>query len=180
MNQVIIYGSHYGNTYRYAKQLSERTNITAVSYKEAPDLSGMHTIIYMGGLYAGGVLGLAKTLRGFSIQNGQKLLLVTVGLADPNESENQDNIRTSLQKQLSSELLGQAKIFHLRGGIDYQKLSFGHRMMMKMLYQSLHKTPPEKQTAENRAFIETYGKQVDFTDFSALKPIIQEIQRGTI
>ena len=51
---------------------------------------------------------------------------------------------------------------------------------MKMLYQSLHKTPPEKQTAENRAFIETYGKQVDFTDFSALEPIIQEIQRGTI
>lgn len=119
MNQVIIYGSQYGSTYRYAKQLSEQTNITAVSYKEAPDLSGMHTI-----------------------QNGQKIILVTVGLADPNESENQDNIRTSL------------------------------------LYQSLHRTPPEKQTAENRALIETYGKQVDFTDLSALEPIIQEIRRG--
>ena len=178
MNQVIIYGSQYGSTYRYAKQLSEQTNITAVSYKEAPDLSGMRTIIYMGGLYAGGVLGMAKSLRGFSFQNGQKLIIVTVGLADPDESENRENIRTSLQKQLSPELIGRAKIFHLRGGIDYQKLSFGHRMMMKLLYQSLHKTPLEKQTAENRALIETYGKQVDFTDFGALEPIIQEIQRG--
>ena len=178
MNQVIIYGSQYGSTYRYAKQLSEQTNITAVGYKEAPDLSGMRTIIYMGGLYAGGVLGMAKSLRGFSIQNGQKLIIVTVGLADPDESENRENIRTSLQKQLSPELIGRAKIFHLRGGIDYQKLSFGHRMMMKLLYQSLHKTPLEKQTAENRALIETYGKQVDFTDFGALEPIIQEIQRG--
>ena len=174
MNQVIIYGSQYGSTYRYAKQLSEQTNITAVSYKEAPDLSGMRTIIYMGGLYAGGVLGMAKSLRGFSIQNGQKLIIVTVGLADPDESENRENIRTSLQKQLSPELMERAKLFHLRGRIDYRKLSFGHRMMMRVLYQSLRRIPTEKQTAENRALIETYGKQVDFTDFGALEPIIQE------
>ena len=179
MDQVIIYASRYGSTYRYAKQLSEQTNITAVSYKEAPDLSRTRTIIYMGGLYAGCVLGLAKALRGFSIQNGQKLLLVTVGLADPKEPETRDNIRASLQKQLSPELIEQAKIFHLRGGIDYHKLSFGHRMMLKLLYQSLRRIPPEKQTAENRALIETYEKQIDFTDFGALEPIIREIQRET-
>ena len=48
---------------------------------------------------------------------------------------------------------------------------------MTLLYQSLRRTPFEKQTAENRALIETYGKQVDFTDFGALEPIIHEIQR---
>lgn len=52
--------------------------------------------------------------------------------------------------------------------------------MMKLLYQSLHQAPPEEQTAENRALIETYGKQVDFTDFSALEPIIGEFQGETI
>lgn len=52
--------------------------------------------------------------------------------------------------------------------------------MMKLLYQSLRRTPLEKQTAENRALIETYGKQVDFTDFSALEPIIGEFQGETI
>lgn len=51
---------------------------------------------------------------------------------------------------------------------------------MALLYQSVRKTPSEKQTAENRAFIETYGKQVDFTNFRALEPIIWEIQRETI
>lgn len=180
MEHIIVYGSRYGSTRRYAEKLSEQTDIPAISYKDAPALSDRKTIVYLGGLYAGGVLGIAKTLRSFSFRNGQKLLLVTVGLADPNEPENQDNIRASLQRQLSPELLGRAKIFHLRGGIDYQKLSFGHRTMMKLLYQSLRRTPPEKQTAENRALIETYGKQVDFTDFSALEPIIWEIQRETI
>ena len=51
---------------------------------------------------------------------------------------------------------------------------------MKLLYQSLRRTPLEKQTAENRALIETYGKKVDFTDFGALEPIVLEIQRETI
>lgn len=175
MEHIIIYGS----ARRYAQKLSERTGIPAVSYKDALDLSGMKTIIYLGGLYAGGVLGLVKTLRDFPLQDGQKLLLVTVGLSDPNEPENQNNIRTSLRRQLPA-LFGKAKIFHLRGGIDYQKLSFGHRTMMKLLCQSLCRTPLEKQTAEDRALIETYGKQVDFTDFSTLKPIIWEIQRETI
>ena len=68
------------------------------------------------------------------------------------------------------------KIYHLRGGIDYQNLSLAHRAVMALLYQSLRRIPVEKQTPENRALIETYGKQVDFTDLGALEPIIQEIQ----
>ena len=77
---------------------------------------------------------------------------------------------------VGKRLLDRAKVFHLRGSISYPSLSFPHRTMMKLLYQSLRGAPPEKQTSENRALMETYGKQVDFTDFSALDPIIQEIQ----
>ena len=48
------------------------------------------------------------------------------------------------------------------------------------LQQPIRRRPPlEKQTAENRALIETDGKQADFTDFGALEPIIREIQRET-
>lgn len=177
MEHIILYGSNYGSTRRYAEKLSEKTGIPAVSYKDAEALSDKKIIIYLGALYAGGILGLAKTMRGLSLREDQKLILATVGLADPNEPDNRDNILASLQRQLSTELLDQAKIFHLRGGIDYQKLSFRHRALMTLLYQSLHRIPLEKQTAENRALIETYGKQVDFTDFCALEPIIDEIQR---
>ena len=48
------------------------------------------------------------------------------------------------------------------------------------LQQPIQRRPPlKKQTAENRALIETDGKQADFTDFGALEPIIWEIQRET-
>ena len=74
-------------------------------------------------------------------------------------------------------MLERAKIFHLRGGIDYQKLSFEHRAAMALLYRTVRRIPEEKQTAENRALIETYGQRVDFEDLRALEPILQAIPR---
>ena len=68
MESIILYGSRYGATRRYALALSERTGIPACSYRDKPDLSGKTLVVYLGGLYAGGVLGLAKTLRRFSLQ----------------------------------------------------------------------------------------------------------------
>lgn len=175
MESIIIYGSKYGSTRRYAEKLSEKTGISAVSCKEVSELSCWETIVYMGALYAGGVMGLAKTLRHFSLGKGQKLIIVTVGLSDPEDAQTVNNIQTSLQTQLPTEVVSQAKIFHLRGGIDYRRLSPGHRTVMALLHQALRRIPDEKQSAENRALLETYGKHVDFTDFNALEPIIREL-----
>ena len=83
MSDIILYGSKYGSTRRYAIALSEQTGIPAIEYSHAPALSDKRVIVYLGGLYAGGVLGLAKTLRGLALREEQKLILVTVGLADP-------------------------------------------------------------------------------------------------
>ena len=62
MKTLIIYGSQYGSTKRYAERLSEITGIEAVDYKKAKGIEGFDRIIFMGGLYAGGVLGLKKTV----------------------------------------------------------------------------------------------------------------------
>ena len=176
MENIIIYGSRYGSTRRYAENLSEKTGIPAVSYTHAPNLALLNTVIYLGGLYAGGVVGLAKTMRHFSLREEQNLFIVTVGLADPTDAKNQDNIRSSLQKQLSKEQYQRAKIFHLRGGIDYAQLKLYHRLAMWMLYQSIRHLPAEKQTEENMGMIETYGKKVDFVDFDTLFPLVEEIK----
>ena len=48
---------------------------------------------------------------------------------------------------------------------------------MKLLYNTIKNIPEEKQTAENKAMIETYNKKVDFIDFSSLDEIIHEIQK---
>ena len=177
MKSVILYGSRYGSARRYAQELSKQTDIPAVSYQEAPPLSKLETIVYIGALYAGGVLGLARTLRSLSLRDGQRLVIVTVGLADPDIPQNRENTRNSLQKQIPAQLYGREAVFHLRGAIDYQALSLGHRTMMALLHRSLQKKPAEEWSEEDKALMETYGKQADFVDFASLRPIINEMQR---
>ena len=179
MKSVILYGSRYGSARRYAQELSKQTDIPAVSYQEAPPLSKLETIVYIGALYAGGVLGLTKTLRRQSFGEHQRLVIVTVGLADPDIPQNRENIRNALQKQIHAQLYGRAAVFHLRGAIDYQALSLGHRTMMALLHRSLQKKPAEEWSEEDKALMETYGKQADFVDFASLRPIVNEIQGDT-
>lgn len=177
MEHIILYGSKYGSTRQYAEALSKQTGIPALRYQDAPNLSDKKTIIYLGGLYAGGILGLSKTFRGFSLRDGQRLIIITVGLSDPAHPETRESIRRSLRGQISDQLLRAASVFHLRGGIDYQTLSRGHRLLMSLLFQSVRRTPEENRTAENQEFFETYGKKVTFVDFGSLAPILQVMRQ---
>ena len=47
--------------------------------------------------------------------------------------------------------------------------------MMALLYNKAKHLPEEKKTAEVRAMIETYNTTVDFVDFHALTPILEQI-----
>ena len=82
---IIIYGSKYGSTKLYAEQLSAITGIKCVSYKEAEGIQEYGRIIYMGALFAGNVLGLKKFAATITTQ---ELIVVTVGLVDPQDEEN--------------------------------------------------------------------------------------------
>ncbi len=175
MSNIIIYGSYYGTTKKYAEEFSKRTNIEAVSFKDVNNINDYDNIIYLGGLYAGGVLGMAKTLKKIDNIANKNIIIATIGLSDPTDEINKNNIRNNIKKQVPKEIFEKVKVFHLRGGIDYSKLNFAHRTMMKLLYNTVKKLPKEKQTAEDSAIIETYNKKVDFIDFSSLDKLINEI-----
>ena len=117
MRTVVVYGSQYGTAKRYAEALAGRTESEISSFEEQKDLEAYDTIVYIGALYAGGVLGLKKTLSGIHDLKNQKIIIATVGLADTNDRENTETIRNSLKKQLSENIFIHARIFHLRGGI---------------------------------------------------------------
>ena len=174
---IIIYGSNYGTARRYAEELSKKTDIPATSYDKADIPKDCEVIVYLGGLYAGGVKGLKETLPAICKTAYKRFVIVTVGLADVEDAENINNIRNALQNQLSAEVYEKAEIYHLRGGIDYSKLSFPHKTMMKLLYTKAKNLPEDKKNAEVRAMIETYGKQVDFVYFKKMDVIEQSLSR---
>ena len=174
MNSLIVYGSQYGTTKKYAERFAEMTNLPIIAYENIKDLRGYDLIIHFGGLYAGGVKGLKNTVR--ALRKNAKLIIMTVGLADVYDEENIRNIRQAIGKQVPENLLSNTSIFHLRGGIDYQKLNFKHKTIMTLLYNKVKKLPEDKKTAEVRAMIETFNSKVDFVDFSSLNQIIEIIR----
>lgn len=174
---IIIYGSCYGTARQYAERLSKKTNISVKSYKDISLLDDYNTIIYVGALYAGGVLGMKETFSKMTAVQGKHIVIVTVGLADPTDTKNIENIRNSMQRQLSPSVFKHAHIYHLRGGIDYSRLSLKHKTMMWMVYMKSRKIPEEERTAEIRAMIETYNKQVNFVDFNSLESILNDLKK---
>ena len=175
MNSLIIYGSQYGTTERYAKRFSEIVHFPAVTYESVNDLAQYGQIVYFGALYAGAIKGLRKIIK--ILPNGVKLMIVTVGLADVHDKENINNIRKAMAKQVPENIMKSADIFHLRGGIDYQKLSFRHKTMMTLLYHKAKGLPEDKKTAEVNAMIETFNSKVDFVDYVSLAPVIEAFQQ---
>ena len=174
-DKIILYGSCYGTTKKYAEELSRRLGCEAVSYENVSDINSYHSIIYMGGLYAGGVQGMKKTLKKLSDISEKTVCIVTVGLADPTDEKNIEHIQKNIKTQVSQELFNQAKIFHLRGGVDYSELNFLHKKMMGMVYKKAVSVPIEERDAELSVMIETYNKQVDFVDYDTLAPIVQSL-----
>ena len=173
--KIIIYGSQYGTTKQYAQELSKKTGIKAEEYVNIEDINQYGTIIYLGALYAGSVLGMKKTLNKISNPSNKKIIIATVGLADPTDEENINNIREGIKRQLSEDIYNQASIHFLRGGIDYSQLNLKHKTMMAFVHKRSKRLKEEEKTAEVKAILETYGKNVNFIDFDSLNPIILEI-----
>lgn len=170
--EIIIYGSQYGTAKKYAEELGLLTGVDVRSYDQIRNINAYDTIVYFGALYAGGVMGMKKTFRNLS-DDVNRIVIATVGLADPADSENIANIRAGMAKQLPKGILERAHIIHLRGGIDYSSLNIKHRTMMAMLYKKANSLPEEEKTAEVKAMIETYNTKVDFTDLSRLREIVE-------
>lgn len=146
----------------------------------ADKLLNYDTIIYGGGLYAGGVNGINLVTNNFDKLSNKKLILFTCGLADTTNKENIDSIKNSISKILSKEMQDKIKVFHLRGSIDYNKLNFVHRAMMKMMYNMLCKRDPKTLKNDDKDLIATYGSIVDFTDKSTIKPIIEYVNKSLV
>ena len=63
MKKLIVYGTQYGTTKRYAEKFSEIMDTPCISYEEVKALSNYDVVIHFGGLYAGGVKGLKTTIK---------------------------------------------------------------------------------------------------------------------
>ena len=146
----------------------QNMGIPCEDYTSISNIDNLSTVIYFGSLYAGGVMGLRKTLDRMNIDD-KRIFAITVGLSDSDDEHNISNIENSMKEQLTEAVFSKLEIYHLRGGIDYARLSFIHHAMMKFLYSGAGKI--RNPDDETRTMINTYGKKVSLINFDSLNKI---------
>lgn len=170
-NIAVIYKSKYGSTKKYAQWIAEETKakLFECGEIEATKLMEYDTIIYGGGLYASGIAGISIITKNFEVLKDKKIIVFTVGLA----STHRDEIFIPIiEKCFSKEMRDNINFFHLRGGIDYNKLGIMHKSMMKMLKIIISKKNTNELSDDDKELLATYGKKVDFTDKNSIEPLL--------
>jgi menaquinone-dependent protoporphyrinogen IX oxidase len=167
MNKVlVIYFSNYGTTKRYAEWIATDLNgdIYSINNFRQIDMAKYHTIILGSGLYAGKIQGIDLFIKNYEIIKDKKLIIFTCGIADYSKPGNISAIYKRIEIALPKGILEKIKIFYLRGGIDYKKLSIIHKIMMWLMKKMVMKKEIENIDEEHIEFMETYGKIIDFTN----------------
>lgn len=174
-NTIVIYESKYGHTARYANWIAESLSCPLLERQKvtSSDLENADTIIYGGGLYAGGVSGIKLLTENWELICNKKIAVFTCCLASPKEPVNVAHIREAIAQVLPADMFEKITLFHLQGGIDYSRLSLVHKAMMGMLRKMLLKKPENELTSEDKQLLETYGRVVDFCSKESIGEVVE-------
>ena len=87
----------------------QNMGIPCEDYTSILNIDNLSTVIYSGSLYAGGVMGLRKTLDRMNIDD-KRIFVITVGLSDPDDEHNISNIENSMKEQLTEAVFSKLEI----------------------------------------------------------------------
>lgn len=178
MKTAVIYQSKYGSTKTYAQWIAADLGADLLQVKQISPavLQQNNAIVYGGGLYAGGVSGIGQLAKNFESIRDKELFLFAVGASDMTDSANVKAIRDNLQKALPADMWKMAHVYCLRGGMLYSKMSLPHRMMMNMMIKMLRKKSESELRSDEKAMLETYGQDSDFTDRETIVPLVADVR----
>lgn len=168
---VVVYRSKTGYTKKYADWLKEELHCDLLegNKTKATDLLSYDTIIYGGGIYASQINGVKLITGQMEQLKGKKIIILAVGSAPVKD----DTASEILKANIPEEFRDKVKVFCLRGGFDYSKLSFGNKLLMNMIKPMMKKEKQAHPDQEN--LIDAFYKPQDFTTRENLKPVLESI-----
>ena len=172
MKTLVVYKSNTGFTQRYAQYLGSQLHaevmpLTAVKGKT---MGNFDRVIYGGGLYAGSLNGLKKAKTMFSESGAKEFLVFAVG-AMPADSP---MLEETWKRNLTVEELKTIPHFYMLGGLDYDHMKAGHKIMMKVAIGSVKAGKDRDEAAET--FLKVCSHSFDGFSTSYAEPLLQYLK----
>ena len=170
MKGIVIYKSKYGSTKKYAEWIRESTGFDmAEADKFKPDeLGNYDTVIFGGGIYAGGIAGIAFLKKNIARLHGKNLAVFCCG-ASPVDA---DFMKALKERNMPGEL-SDIPLFYCRGGCDIANLHFADKTLCKMLVKAVAKKDPAQREVWETALVEASETACDWTDKAYITPILE-------
>ncbi|MDD6038761.1 MAG: flavodoxin domain-containing protein [bacterium] len=168
MKTAVIYTSQTGFTKRYAEWIAEQSGADCFEIAEAKkqNFDEYDAIIYGGWACAGGISKLHWFKSNMNHWQGKKLIVFCVG-GSPIENP---QVEQALKNNFSEEEQKQVSTFYCPGGFNYEKMSTGSKLMMKMFLKTLR--AKKNKTEEEEIMIKMIASSYDISDKKYIEPIL--------
>ena len=173
MKTIVVYNSKTGFTKRYADWIAEALNCGAQSYKDFADIDiGAYDMIIFGGfIRVGKIAGLKKVKARFDDHSIGKLVVFATG-ATPAVAE--DAVKTIWAGNFTDAELQSIPHFYMPGGLDYGKMGFSDRTVMKMVSKMLS---GQKEKTDNEAgFEQALNESHDISSREYIQPLLRYVE----
>lgn len=162
MKTIVLYNSKTGFTKRYAEWLGEITGCTVMPFEKAVslDLTPYGTVIFASWFHAGMIqkLGSFKKMN----LNGKNRIVMVTGSNPPGLAETD----TAIQNNFKSD--GEKyKVFYLPGGLNYEKMGIGSKIMMAGFRKII-----KKANGEDSEMYKRISHSYDNTSKEYLQPLV--------
>lgn len=175
MKTIVTYKTKYGSSKQYALWLADALDCQAEQVERVGlnNLLDYDVLIHVGGLYAGRVDGFARIAKHLDALRDKQLLLCMVGMTNPAEQEKYQQV---FMNNVPEPYRALVRPFALRGNQLFSKMSLTHRLMMRVPKAMTEKIPVEKRTAEEKGFIESFGKDICFAKREGIDEVVAYVK----
>ncbi len=175
MKTLVIYTSQTGFTKKYAELISVRMNADILTIDEAKKKAKdffleYDAIVYGGWAMAGNIVGVKWFLNKALEWKTKKVAVFCVG-ASPRENPDVD---VFLNNMINDEQKTYIMSFYCQGGIDYSRMKFPYKFMMKSMVSVLKKK--KDATEKEKEMAKYLSGSYDISDEKYIEPIIEYLE----
>ena len=152
---AIVYTSGTGFTRRYAQMLSRAAAIPAYDLESGQLPAAGASVVYLGWLRAGGIVGLAKARKRWDVR-----AVCAVGMAPEYPQE----------KLAAQNHTGNLPVFFLQGGYAPERMRGVNKVMMGFMTRQMTKNPPKDEAEAGLQKLFLQGG--DFVSEEKLSPVL--------
>ena len=164
MNTIVVYQSETGFTKKYAEWIAQELGCEAIPFKKTNEakLKAYDKVIYGGWLMGGIVVGAEK----IKAMNLKDVVVFATG-ASPAMQE-------MVQALRAQNHLEDVPFFYFEAGINYEKMGFMKRSMLKMVRKTIMK---KTDKTESDKFMEkALEKSYDNTKKEAIAELVESVK----